>query len=188
MPAVVKITIQQASLVTIGGVHIRFRPARQATKIGSREADMTNKQVVAIFIIGIALLLGAFWAGLHVVRQDTAPNVNQSSAGNQTPQSQPPQAVARPPAATPASPPGSSDARYVVQVGSSFGTPEKANELTAQLKKKYASAYTQNPTAPDTLYRVRIGPYNSREDAQQVATELSSQGFKGVMIFPWAGK
>ncbi|HSB10327.1 MAG TPA: SPOR domain-containing protein [Blastocatellia bacterium] len=150
---------------------------------------MTNKQVVAIFIIGIALLLGAFWAGLYVVRQDTAANANQGNAANQNSQNQASQPATRPPPATPTPqpPPASSDARYVVQVGASFGTAEKANELTAQLKKKYASAYTQGPTSSDTLYRVRIGPYSSREDAQQVATELSSQGFKGVMIFPWAG-
>lgn len=143
---------------------------------------MTNKQVVAIFIIGIGLLLGAFWAGLYVVKQDTASNSNQSHNSNQSSQNQNSQTATRP-----APPQATNDARYVVQVGASFGTAEKANELTSQLKKKYASAYTQSPTAPDTLYRVRIGPYNSRDDAQQVATELSSQGFKGVMIFPWSG-
>lgn len=151
---------------------------------------MTNKQVVAIFIIGIALLLGAFWAGLYVVRQDTAANSNQSNATNQNSQNLPSQPATKPTSPSPAAQPpqqASSDARYVVQVGASFGTAEKANELTAQLKKKYASAYTQSPSGPDTLFRVRIGPYNSREDAQQVATELSSQGFKGVMIFPWTG-
>ena len=150
---------------------------------------MTNKQVVAIFIIGVGLLLGAFWAGLYVVKQDTAANANQSRAANQNTPNQNSQAAVKPASSslTTQPPQASSDARYVVQVGASFGTAEKANELTSQLKKKYASAYTQSPTGSDTLYRVRIGPYNSREDAQQVATELSSQGFKGVMIFPWKG-
>lgn len=151
---------------------------------------MSNKQVIAIFIIGVGLLLGAFWAGLYVVKQDTTANANQSRAANQNAQNQNSQAAkSTPPNLTtqPPQPQPSSDARYVVQVGASFGTAEKASELTAQLKKKYASAYTQNPTGADTLYRVRIGPYQSREDAQQVATELSSQGFKGVMILPWTG-
>jgi DedD protein len=149
---------------------------------------MSNKQVIAIFIIGVGLLLGAFWAGLYVVKQDTAANANQSRVANQNSQNQNSQAAKpTPPNLTTQPPQSSSDTRYVVQVGASFGTAEKANELTAQLKKKYASAYTQNPTAPDTLYRVRIGPYQSRDDAQQVATELSSQGFKGVMISPWTG-
>lgn len=147
---------------------------------------MSNKQVIAIFIIGVGLLLGAFWAGLYVVKQDSAANANQTRAANQNSQNQ--NAQAGKPAASnlttqPQPPAASSETRYIVQVGSSFGTVEKANELTAQLKKKYFSAYTQNPTGTDTLYRVRIGPYNNREDAQQIANELASQGFKGVMIF-----
>jgi cell division protein FtsN len=73
----------------------------------------------------------------------------------------------------------------VVQLGGSFGTAEKANELAAQLRRTYPSAYVQNPTGSDTVYRVRIGPYDRKENAEQVANELASQGFKGVMIFPW---
>ena len=157
---------------------------------------MSNKQVIAIFIIGIGLLLGAFWAGLYVVKQDTVSNANSARAANQNSQSSSSgsQTPANKPASKPASAntntlpqPTSSDARYIVQVGASFGTAEKANELTAQLRRKYPSAHTLNPTGSETLYRVRIGPYNSREDAQQVANELASQGFKGVMISPWSG-
>jgi cell division septation protein DedD len=153
---------------------------------------MSNKQVIAIFIIGVVLLLGAFWAGLYVVKQqDSTSNANQNRAANQNArnassanQNSTSQASAN--TNTQPSQP-SSDARYIVQVGSSFGTVDKANELTSQLRHKYPSAHTQNPTGTDTLYRVRIGPYNNREDAQQVANELASQGFKGVMIFPWSG-
>jgi DedD protein len=153
---------------------------------------MSNKQVIAIFIIGVGLLLGAFWAGLYVVKQDTAANSNNARSSNQNSQSgnSGNQSAANRPASanTNTQPqPAPSDARYIVQVGSSFGTVEKANELTAQLRKKYPSAHTQNPTPADTLFRVRIGPYNSREDAQVVANELASQGFKGVMIMPWSG-
>ena len=154
---------------------------------------MSNKQVIAIFIIGVGLLLGAFWAGLYVVKQDTTTNANanrtpaanqsaQNGSANQASAGKPAGAVTN---AQPQQP--SSDARYIVQVGASFGTVEKANELTNQLRKKYLGAHTQNPTGADTLYRVRIGPYNSREAAEQVANELASQGFKGVMIFPWTG-
>ena len=152
---------------------------------------MSNKHVIAIFVIGIGLLLGAFWAGLYVVKQDASANPSQSQVTSQSAASNPGTAAAA--KAVPAiantqpQPPSSSDTRYIVQVGASFGTVEKANELTAQLKKKYLGAHTQNPTAGDTLYRVRIGPYDRRDDAQQVANELSSQGFKGVMIFPWTG-
>jgi len=153
---------------------------------------MSNKQVIAIFIIGVGLLLGAFWAGLYVVRQDTKANANHNVAANQSSQGGGPISQAPAPKPAPANAnlqpeQASSDARYIVQVGASFGTAEKANELTAQLRKKYPSAHTQNPTGTDTLYRVRIGPYKSREDAQQLANELASQGFKGVMIYPWNG-
>jgi cell division septation protein DedD len=150
---------------------------------------MSNKQVIAIFIIGVGLLLGAFWAGLYVVKQDSTANANQSRSANQNSRAAGGANQNSQPAsnANIQSQPGGSDARYIVQVGSSFGTAEKANELTSQLRHKYPSAHTQNPTGTDTLYRVRIGPYNSREDAQQVANELASQGFKGVMIFPWTG-
>ena len=152
---------------------------------------MSNKQVIAIFIIGVGLLLGAFWAGLYVVKQDSSPTANQNRAANQNARNpgsaNQNSADHSSPNTTPQPPQGSSDARYIVQVGSSFGTVEKANELTSQLRHKYPSAHTQNPTGTDTLYRVRIGPYNSREDAQQVVNELASQGFKGVMIFPWSG-
>ncbi len=140
---------------------------------------MSNKQVIAIFIIGVALLLAAFWAGLHVVKQDSAANTNQNAPSNQKPTGK---SASNANSQTQQE---SSEARYVVQVGASFGTIEKANELTAQLRRKYPSAHTLNPTGSDTLYRVRIGPYNSRQDAEQVANELATQGFKGVMIFPW---
>lgn len=149
---------------------------------------MSNKQVIAIFIIGVGLLLGAFWAGLYVVKQDSTANANQNRTANQNSQNQNAQ-VSKPASSnlTTQPPASSSETRYIVQVGASFGTAEKANELTAQLRKKYVSAHTQNPSGADTLYRVRIGPYGNREDAQQVANELASQGFKGVMIFPLTG-
>jgi hypothetical protein len=41
---------------------------------------MSNKQVIAIFIIGVGLLLGAFWAGLYVVKQN-ADAEQQSGSG-----------------------------------------------------------------------------------------------------------
>jgi cell division septation protein DedD len=53
------------------------------------------------------------------------------------------------------------------------------------LRRKYPSAYTQQPPGgDDTLYRVYIGPYPKREDAETVQNELSSDGRKGVMIVP----
>ena len=140
---------------------------------------MSNKQVVAIFVIGIALLLGAFWAGLYVVKQDTAPsaNANTNAASNQNQ-----------PAKQPGEQEASGETSYVVWVGGSFGTEAQANQYMMEIRRKYPSAYTQGPSNRDTLYRVHIGPYKTREDAQQIANELSSQGKKGVMIYPWPQK
>lgn len=93
------------------------------------------------------------------------------------------QAVSRPaPAAQTTTVP-----RYVVQLGAAFGAPEKADELCSQLRHQYPSAYTQYPSGAETLYRVRIGPYKSKEEAQQVAGDLTSQGFRGVTVQPWKG-
>jgi cell division protein FtsN len=36
----------------------------------------------------------------------------------------------------------------------------------------------------ETLYRVNIGPYD-KPDADKVATELATEGRKGIMILPW---
>jgi cell division septation protein DedD len=136
---------------------------------------MSNKNVIAVFVIGLALLLGAFWAGLYAVRKD--------EAAGRAPAAEPPPVQAAPTQAPPTEP-QHPDTRYIVQV-SAYGTAEKANELVSQLKKqKYLAAYTQTPTEVDPLYRVCIGTFKVREDAQQVASELSSQGFKGVMILP----
>jgi cell division septation protein DedD len=149
---------------------------------------MSNRQVIAIFIIGIVLLLGAFWAGLYVVKQDTGASSNQAGGpSNQNAQSghTPKQAATN---AQAAGQQPESEAGYVVQVGSAFGTVAEANKFMSELRQKYPSAYTQNPGSQDTLYRVRIGPYKTREEAQQAGNELASQGFKGVMIFPFNQK
>ena len=112
---------------------------------------MNNKQVIAIFIAGIALLLAVFLVGLLVVKQDTAADVaapgnidkgaqNKSSVNAQSPD----QAA-------------SGDTRYVVHVAA-FGTLAKANELKEELKNKYLAAHVKEPTSQDPLYRVHIGP------------------------------
>jgi cell division septation protein DedD len=133
---------------------------------------MSNKQVIAIFIVGLALLLAAFWAGLNVVKQSTAASDPQPAAKQQ-------QAVSG--SQDPAS---SSESRHVVFVAA-FGTLEPARKLESELKQNnYLAAHVKMPAGQDTLYRVNIGPYD-RRDADKVATELSTEGRKGIMILPW---
>ena len=134
---------------------------------------MSNKSVVSIFVIGVALLLAAFWAGMKVTREPSAI-----------------QADAKPFAQSGGASRGAGESpggtRYVVLVGT-FGSQEKADLLTAELKRKmYKSAYTQAPPrgGDDTLYRVFIGPYERADEADRVANELTAEGRKGVMIRP----
>src|SRR5689334_14197669 len=54
--------------------------------------------------------------------------------------------------------------RYVVQIGTGFGSVENADQMVSRLQSKYPGAYTQSPTGSSSLYRVRIGPFDSRED------------------------
>jgi len=141
---------------------------------------MSNKQVIAIFMLGVALLLGAFWAGLYVVKQDTTASAGQGAAANQNSQSGSAGKQTSPNANTLPGEQSSSDgARYAVLVAA-FGTQDKAKQLESELRKKYLSAHVQMENG---LYRVRIGPYDKR-DADKVAGELSNER-KGIMILPW---
>ena len=137
---------------------------------------MNNKTVFAIFVCGLLLLLGVFWAGLTVTKNHQP---QASSTGNNASKSKG-AAAARP---VPSTGPADANARYVVRVAS-FGTSQEANQLTQDLRTKYLSAYTQEPErgGKDTLYHVNIGPYDSRDAAEQVAQELAAEGRKGVTI------
>ena len=135
---------------------------------------MSNKSVIAIFIIGVALLLAAFWAGMKVTKEPAAVTRADGKAVAQS------GALSKGGAEA-----AGAGSRYVVLVGT-FGSQEKADQLTAELKRKlYRSAYTQSPArgGDDTLYRVFIGPYEKAE-ADRVADELTAEGRKGVMIKP----
>ena len=142
---------------------------------------MSNKQVIAIFIIGVGLLLGAFWAGLYVVKQNTDANTNSPAPARGAQ----PAAEGKQPAtnANTNGPAGDSTSQYVVFIAS-FGTLEKAKQLEGDLQKlNYRSAFVQMPTSQETLYRVNIGPYD-RADAEKVVAMLSNER-KGLMILPW---
>ena len=144
---------------------------------------MSNKQVIAIFMLGVAVLLGAFWAGLYVVKQDTTATANQGAVANLNGQGSSAGKQASANTNAPSREQSSSDnARYVVFVAA-FGTLDKAKQLESELRKKYLAAHVQMPGGQDGLYRVNIGPYDKR-DADKVAAELSNER-KGIMILPW---
>ena len=149
--------------------------------MGQVHVTVNNRQAIAVFVLGIALLLAAFWAGLYVVKRDALGAIHQSDS-----QARPAQGARLPgqehAAGAAEEPPG--DAGYILQVAG-FGTADKANQAVADLRRKYKSAHVQPPTGDDTIYRVLIGPYPTRTETDQVAGELAAQGMKGVMILSW---
>ena len=149
--------------------------------MGRPNVSVNNRQAIAVFVLGIAFLLAAFWAGLNVVKRDAIGAIPQSDTSSR------PAQTARAPGQNGAAqaaeePPG--DAGYILQVAV-FGTADKAGQLVAELRRKYKSTYAQAPAGDNTMYRVLIGPYPTRAEADQVAGELAAQGMKGVMILSW---
>jgi cell division protein FtsN len=150
---------------------------------------MSNKQVIAIFFAGVLLLVISFWVGLSIKRHSTAaaPVANTASKGVPATGSNAQARNSDQQSPAPATAEDDQNARFIVHVAT-FGTAEQADRLTRELRRKYLSADTQQPAqSGDTLYRVNIGPYKSRADAEQVARELQGEGRKGVMVLPQSG-
>ena len=144
-----------------------------------------GKQTAALFVLGVALLLCLFWAGLSVSRKEGSPGMSQTDqSANRAPDVTPkPRASATPSTPEPVRTPERTGGRVWMVHVATFGTVEQADRLTAELRRKYLSARTNKP-APgdqDKLFRVLIGPYEHPE-AEQVASELTAEGRKGVMI------
>jgi rare lipoprotein A len=71
--------------------------------------------------------------------------------------------------------------RYCVQVGA-FSEQDKADALRANLAPTYDDVYISPVRArAELFYRVRVGPYAERQDAERRAVELSSSGVPAVV-------
>ena len=71
--------------------------------------------------------------------------------------------------------------RYCVQVGS-FSEQDKAAALRANLAPTYDDVYISPVRArAELFYRVRVGPYAERREAERRAVELSSTGVPAVV-------
>jgi rare lipoprotein A len=78
-------------------------------------------------------------------------------------------------------PGGYSTVRYCVQVGS-FSEAEKAAALRANLAPRYGDVYISPVRArADLFYRVRVGPYAERHDAERRAVELTTIGVPAIV-------
>lgn len=67
--------------------------------------------------------------------------------------------------------------RLFLQVGA-FASRDNAEQLQAQLQRRYQALSIHSGYSPERhLYRVRIGPLGSVEEADQLATALSRDGY-----------
>src|SRR5215510_2559877 len=150
---------------------------------------MSNKHVIVVFFIGIALLLGAFWAGLKVTKQDVSAGGSANEAKQNVPVEQSSKAAPKPAPPQLTEQAGSADGRYIVVVRQ-YATAEAASQFMNEFRRdpQHRSAYTQPPNAQNPFYRVNIGPYTTREQAEQTMNDLAAQGMKGIMVEPWTQK
>lgn len=115
----------------------------------------------------------------------TAPEVAQPEA--KKPAVMAPEVIKPPPMAAPAAEPArsASSGKVYVQVGG-FASIANARQAQERLKALgQASLLSPVETAQGTLYRVRIGPFASREAAQPVLARAAANGFAGAtMVAP----
>lgn len=63
-----------------------------------------------------------------------------------------------------------------------FADDKGANSLANKLKRATYPAYTEPlTTSKGTLWRVRVGPYPSRETAVEIRDKLKSEGYSGIV-------
>ena len=97
-----------------------------------------------------------------------------------------PAAVPSPPITDPVTPAASSLAKgegFAVQIAA-FTDDKGANALAGKLEKAgYASTYTEPvETSRGTLWRVRVGGFATRPDAEAVRTKLKADGWNGLVV------
>lgn len=71
---------------------------------------------------------------------------------------------------------------WAVQLGS-FSDQANAERLSAELRKEgYAAFLSRVQASSEVLHRVRVGPQQDRNSAEQVAARLGSDGHKGQVV------
>jgi len=98
------------------------------------------------------------------------------SAATSSPGGSPPAA-----AATPAGANAGANGAFAVQLAA-FSDDKGANALAGRLKRAGYAAYTEPvKTSKATLWRVRVGPYPSREAATAARDRLKAEGQSGIV-------
>ena len=68
-----------------------------------------------------------------------------------------------------------SEPKWAVQMGS-FSNKENANRLVQRLKnQKYPAYYEDAVSAGKTIYRVRVGPFNSKAEIEKIKQKLDQK-------------
>ncbi|MBY0571744.1 MAG: SPOR domain-containing protein [Burkholderiaceae bacterium] len=81
-----------------------------------------------------------------------------------------------------AKPEAADKSSFVVQVAV-LSTQEKVDELQAKLKSGGIKSYTQKvPTASGDKTRIRVGPFESRDEAEKVRAKLTKLGLSGSLV------
>jgi DedD protein len=88
----------------------------------------------------------------------------------------------RKPSEAPAATPSAKSGKFGVQAAAP-ASEKAARDLVDRLKKGGFTAYTEKAETKDgTRYRVRIGPYATRDDAEKARARLKSQGINGNLV------
>jgi cell division septation protein DedD len=96
-------------------------------------------------------------------------------------QATPTPATRREPAAQPSASAAASGA-FQVQLGS-FGEEENARRLAQRVSTfGYRPAISNTRSSGRTMYRVRVGPHGTRDEASAVASSLAAHGFLAQVV------
>jgi DedD protein len=90
----------------------------------------------------------------------------------------PPQATAKPPAGSDAPAAGGT---WIVQAGA-FATRAAADRVVATLRQKRFAAFVEPPGAQSSLFRVRVGPFPERAQAEATAARMKSEAAVGGVV------
>lgn len=124
-------------------------------------------------------------AALDAPRPESTP---AGSTATKSPAGTAPAAPAKAPAAAtaapkaPPAPAATPKDGYVVQLGA-FTDDKGANALANRLKKAGYSAYTEAlTTSRGAMWRVRVGPFPTRDAATQARDRLKTEGQAGIVV------
>jgi DedD protein len=163
------------------------KPMRPAPRFASEPGDAVAAAPAASAPSSAALARPApTMASAARARASEAPAATAAPAPRAAPPAASPQAAA--PAPAPASAPANASAadakggRFVVQVGA-FADAAAVREARAKVEKLGLKTYVQDvETSAGRRTRVRIGPFDSRDEAAQALAKLKAANLPGAVM------